>query len=205
VGFNAGHLFDVDNTDPINLSDALVMGRQMAAAYRDALAEFHPAAFGNAFLVATGALMGIRETRRVIGDYVLTVEDYLQRRTFPDEIARNSYFLDIHWKSREEGSSPGGHEEWSRKLAHYGKGESHGIPYRCLTPRDLRNVLVAGRSVSCQQVVQGSVRIMPGCLAMGEAAGVAAAQAAKSKDPDVHQVDTDTLRKRLLEHGAYIK
>lgn len=201
VGFNAGHLFQVDNTDPQSMSRALVAGRRMAAAYRDALAEFFPAAFGNAFLAATGAVVGIRETRRVVGTYVLTLQDYLERRTFADEICRNSYFIDLH-ETKKELAAKG--EDWVSKFVHYGKGESHGVPYRCLTPRGLRNVLVAGRSISCERIVQGSIRVMPVCLAMGEAAGVAAALAAAGTAGDVHAVDADALRARLRAEGGYL-
>lgn len=201
VGFNAGHLFHVDNTDPANVSAALIAGRKMAMAYRDALAEFFPSCFGNAFLVGTGSVVGIRETRRVIGDYVLSVRDYVERCSFEDEICRNSYFIDVHLT--EEESKVRGFDI-GKRFAQYGKGESHGIPYRCLIPRGLKNVLVAGRSISCERMVQGSVRVMPVCLAMGEAAGIAAAHAAAAEQHDVHAVDTVCLRARLREVGAYL-
>jgi hypothetical protein len=203
VGFNAGHLFEVDNTDPASVSSALILGRKMAAQFRDALAEYHPA-FAHAFLVATGSQVGIRETRRIVGDYILTLEDYLARRIFPDEICRNSYFIDIHWAKEEVAKDPEQHKQWEKSCVHYGAGESHGIPYRCLTPAGLKNVLVAGRSVSCEQVVQGSIRVMPVCLAMGEAAGLAAALAARSGEKDVHAVDTEHLRQRLREEHAFL-
>jgi FAD dependent oxidoreductase len=203
VGFNAGHLFEVDNTDPASVSSALMLGRKIAVQFRDALAEYHPA-FANAFLVATGSQVGIRETRRIVGDYILTLGDYLARRSFPDEICRNSYFIDIHWAKEEVAKDPAQHKQWEKSCVHYGAGESHGIPYRCLTPVGLINVLVAGRSVSCEQVVQGSIRVMPVCLAMGEAAGLAAAIAARSAEKDVHAVDTDHLRQRLREENAYL-
>jgi len=74
VGYNAGHVFDLDATDPDQVSKGLMLGRKIAAAYRDAFAEFAPEVFGDAFLVQTGSLLGVRETRRVIGDYVLTPE-----------------------------------------------------------------------------------------------------------------------------------
>ncbi|MBW4082589.1 FAD-dependent oxidoreductase [Paenibacillus sp. S150] len=200
VGFNAGHLWEVDNTDVLSISEALMQGRKLAAAYRDALAEFQPASFGNSYVANTGSLMGVRETRRITGDYVLSVEDYVDRRSFEDEICRNSYFIDIHGTEKEE-KQAGGKQEVIRR---YGPGESHGIPYRCLTPRLLKNVLVAGRSISCAREVQGSVRVMPVCLAMGEAAGIAAAMAALLPEPDVHAVDTSALRSRLREEGAYL-
>ncbi len=200
VGFNAGHLWDVDNTDAYSVSAALMQGRKLAAVYRDALAEFMPASFGSAFVASTGSLIGIRETRRITGDYVLSVDDYVSRRSFEDEICRNSYFIDIHGTEKEEKQAGGKPEVIKR----YGPGESHGIPYRCLTPRSLQNVLVAGRSISCVREVQGSVRVMPVCLAMGEAAGLAAALAAQLPAPDVHAVDVQILRRRLKEEGAYL-
>jgi hypothetical protein len=203
VGFNAGHIWDVDNTDPDSISSALIKGRRIAEAYRRALAEFAPRAFANAFVVATGAVLGVRETRRVVGDYVLSLEDYIERRSFPDEICRNSYFIDLHL-TRKEHETKLTDLDVAIRFKHYEKGESHGIPYRCLTPLGLRNVLMAGRAISCERIVQGSVRVMPVCLAMGEAAGIAAALAALSPDHDVHAVSTDALRERLRKHGAHL-
>jgi len=199
-GFNAGHLWKVDNTRAATVSQALMQGRKMAAAYQRALAEYMPESFGNSFLAATGSLMGIRETRRIIGDYVLTLDDYLARRSFDDEICRNSYYIDIHSAKKDAGKP---HSEIEKRTHRYAKGESHGLPYRCLTPRDLDNVLVAGRSISCERSVQGSVRVMPVCLAMGEAAGMAAAYAMKHGN-NVHQVNAQQLRSRLREMGGYL-
>jgi FAD dependent oxidoreductase len=203
VGFNAGHIWGVDNTRPETVSAALVQGRKMAEQFRAALAEFHPTAFGNAFLVMTGSLMGIRETRRIVGDYILTLDDYLQRRSFSDEICRNSYFIDVHW-AKEEASSVATEKDWDARCLHYSKGESHGIPYRCLIPTNLDNTLVAGRSISCEQIVQGSVRVMPVCLAMGEAAGLAAADAVAHHQGRVREVEVQWLRSRLQKWGAYL-
>jgi hypothetical protein len=204
VGFNAGHLWDVDNTDPISVSKALMKGRKMAAQFRDALAEYHPKAFANAFLVSTGALMGIRETRRIIGDYVITAEDYLEKRSFEDEICRNSYYIDIHHAHKDVEKVKSGRAENEKQCARYAKGESHGLPYRCLTPKGLKNVLVAGRSISCDRLIQGSVRVMPVCLAMGEAVGMAAVHATKLEKVNVHDIDVQYLRKRIVEEGGFI-
>ena len=206
-GFNTGHVFDVDNTDPASTSKALLQGRQMAAQYRDALAEYHPA-FANAFLAATGSLLGVRETRRIMGDYVLTVDDYLAARNFPDEICRNAYGIDVHCsrarclelaqKTIEE------LKDWNRRQTRrLNKGYSVGVPYRCLAPRGLRNVLVAGRCISTDRETNGSVRIMACCLNTGEAAGIAAAMAACDAG-DVHEVDTCQLRKKLKAAGAFL-
>ncbi|MDR1191815.1 MAG: FAD-dependent oxidoreductase [Verrucomicrobiales bacterium] len=203
VGFNAGHIW-LDGTDPRAVSDAMTLGRRIAQTFRDALAEFAPAAFGNAYLVNTAGLMGIRETRRVVCDYTLTLDDYLARRSFPDEIARNSYFIDIHAAQGEGSKNSDEFRKSEHRAVRYGKGETHGIPYRCLAPGGLRNVLVAGRAISCEQAVQGSVRVMPCCLTTGEAAGLAAAQLTAADRDDVHAADVNKLRARLRELGAYL-
>ena len=204
VSFNAGHIWDVDNTDPKSITKALIKGRRIAVAFRDALAEFYPRVFGNAYLVVTGSLLGIRESRRIVGDYRLTIDDYLARRSFHDEICRNSYFVDIHTSKTEIQKDRKGALDIGKRFERYGKGESHGVPYKCLTPKALKNVIVAGRSISCDRIVQGSIRVTPVCLAMGEAAGMAAAHAVKYTENDIHAVNVKRLRQRLKEEGAYL-
>jgi glycine/D-amino acid oxidase-like deaminating enzyme len=205
--FNTGHVFDVDNTDPESVSAALIHGRKQAAQYRQAFAEFHPA-FAHAFLAATGSLLGARETRRIMGDYTLTIDDYLARRSFPDEICRNAYNIDVHGTKKEAVKACGEAiatliERNDKEIKSYGPGESFGVPYRCLTPKSLSNVLVAGRCISTDRRVNGSIRIMACCLTTGEAAGIASAMSA-ADDGNVHQVSTEALRLRLREHGAYL-
>ena len=88
------------------------------------------------------------------------------------------------------------------KSLRYEKGESHGIPYRCLTPKGITNLLVAGRSISTDRAVQGSTRVMPVCLVTGQAAGTAAALCSEDK-PNVHSLDITLLRETLRQDGAY--
>jgi hypothetical protein len=85
----------------------------------------------------------------------------------------------------------------------YQKGESYGIPYRILVPRKLENVLVAGRCVSADRMVHGSIRVMPGCFITGQAAGVAAAMSAKSGRAP-RQIDVPELQRQLKAVGAYL-
>ncbi len=207
--YNFGHVYDVDNTDPASVSAALIRGRAQAAQYRDAFAEYHPA-FRDAFLAATGGLLGVRETRRIVGDYVLSLDDYLARRSFADEICRNAYNVDVHKKGdisaflARQKDPEAVRRRIEEEVKQLGKGESYGVPYRCLTPCGLRNVLVAGRCISTDRPVNGSVRIMACCLTTGEAAGAAAAFAVRSAVADVHAVEVAPLRRHLLEHGAYL-
>jgi hypothetical protein len=200
-GFNAGHVFHVDNTDPENISKAARTGRRLAEAYQRALSEFSPAAFKDCFLVTTGTQVGIRETRRIVGDYLLTLDDWLARRSFDDEICRNAYFIDLHMTADEARRKA--EIDIEKRFEHYKAGESHGIPYRCLTPKGLKNVLVAGRNISVERPVHGSIRVMPVCLAMGEAAGTAAAQVAATTG-DVHKADVARLRETLRKEGGYL-
>jgi len=198
VGCNAGHQWEVDPAQPTSVSRALIQGRRTAKAFRDALAEFHPKAFANAHLAVTAAALGVRETRRIVGDYTLTMRDYYADKGFDDEICRNAYYIDIHPKRGEKhGASHADYKQLER-------GHTHSIPYRCLTPRGLHNVLVAGRCISCERPVQAAIRIMPVCLGTGEAAGAAAALACLNPTPNVHAVDPAALCRRLRQAGAFL-
>lgn len=190
VAFNAGHVA-VDSTDPASLSSAIIKGRKVARQLQQGLAEFEPKTFGASYLASTGALMGIRESRRIKCDYTFTVDDWLARRDFEDNIGRNAYYIDVHKAD-------------AKKYPRYGKGESHGIPYRSLAPAGLRNVLVAGRCISTDHYAYGSLRVMPPCLVTGEAAGTAAGQIYKAKTPDVHAVDIKQLKDRLVQEGQLL-
>lgn len=104
----------------------------------------------------------------------VTLEDYLARRSFDDEIARNSYWLDCHPSDNNTA-----HLNKTETADSYKKGDSHGIPFRCLVPVAMENLLVAGRCISVERKVLSSTRVMPNCLATGEAAGIAAAISVK--------------------------
>ncbi|MDW7659253.1 MAG: FAD-dependent oxidoreductase [Bacillota bacterium] len=204
VGFNAGHLFDVDSTDPMQVSRAMLQGRRLAHQMLQGLKKYAPEAFANAYVAQTGPLLGVRESRRVNCDYKLTVADYLARRSFPDEIGRNAYYIDVHHSLAELKGIQAGTFDSNQRFEHYGPGESHGIPYRCLTPRGLKNLLVAGRTIDSDPIIFGSVRVMPPCLVTGEAAGVAAALACETPLPDVHELDVAQLQDKLTGYGCYL-
>ena len=200
VGFNAGHIEDFDPLDPIQMSEKLIEGRKMAHQYELGLKKYAPEAFGAACLSQTGAYLGIRESRRIVCDYMLTVQDYLDRCSFEDEIGRSRYMVDIH-RTKKEMEDPKSEEKtW---FGYCGPGESYGIPYRSLLPVGIRNLLVAGRCIGSDSVINGSVRVMPVCLVTGEAAGMAAAFAAE-KEGDVRDIDVKSLQDRLEYFGAYL-
>ena len=202
--FNAGHVFDVNATDPESLSKGLMEGRRLARELHDAFREYAPA-MACSYLVQTSPMMGIRESRRIIGDYRFTVQDYLDRSSFPDEVYRGKYQVDIH--TREDIKRD---DDVTKKTdsvvqyGRYGEGESYGVPYRCLCPRDLDNVLVAGRTICSDRASNGTLRVMSSCLCAGEAAGMAAKHACDLEQINIHNVDTQVLRRRLMEEGAYL-
>jgi hypothetical protein len=207
VGINAGHIHDLDHTNPDDNTQALLFARKLAAQYREAFAEYLPA-FRNSFLVSTANILGVRETRRIIGDYILNINDFNACKNFHDEICRNAYGIDIHRSKSEELNLAQKNIEQIKQeilMSHrtLPKGESMGIPYRCLTPKGLKNVLVAGRCISSDRQVNGSIRIIACSLNTGEAAGISAALACDS-NCNVHNIDTDELRKRLKHYNAYL-
>ncbi|MCL2158990.1 MAG: FAD-dependent oxidoreductase [Oscillospiraceae bacterium] len=199
-GANIGHAFGVDGTDEKSLTKAFVEQRKKLKEY-ETYYKNYLTGFENMSLVSTGALMGIRETRRITGDYVLNLEDFKSRAVFEDEIGRYCYPVDIHASSPTEENFNVFVEEF--KNFRYGKGESYGIPYRILTPKGLDNILVAGRCVSSDRYIQGSIRVMPGCYITGQAAGGAAAISVE-KNTHTRGFDVKILQNKLRDLGAYL-
>lgn len=192
AGVNFGHVFGIDGTRAEDLTRGAIEGRQLVARQMDFFRRYVPG-FAQAQVIATGEQLGIRETRRIIGDYVLTEDDFVSTRSFPDDIARNAYFIDVHLATSAD----------KMNIYRLPPGESHGVPYRCLLPQGLDNVWVPGRSASADRVVQGSLRVMPNCFAMGQAAGTAAALAARDAG-DSRGVDIADLQRLLVEQGAWL-
>jgi len=188
--FNTTRIVMLKGTDADELTQAELQGRRQVKQMEQFLRSQVPG-FEHAFLVTTGVQIGVRETRRIRGDYVLTAADVLGARKFNDGIARGSYDVDIH--------NPAGTGTVIQSLP---EGESYDIPYRCLCPVGLSNLLVAGRPISADHAAHSSLRVMPIAMAIGEAAGVAAALSVQSGD--IRAVDVEQLRRRLTERGASI-
>lgn len=203
LGFNFSHTFEVDGSDARRLSDAQSEGRRLVEQLSRFIRKYCPGC-EHGVLVATGATIGIRETRRIVGEYRLTAEDYFARRSFDDEILRNAYYLDVHWSRKGQEQHYAGKFDWKDVMKPFGPGESHGVPFRCLIPKTFENVLVAGRCLSADRPTQGAVRCIPHCMAMGEAAGCAAAMVVSAGRSNVRDVDVQTLRDKLRRYGAYL-
>jgi hypothetical protein len=197
---NIGHAFGVDGTDEASLTKAFVEQRKKHREYETYYKKYLTG-FENMELVSTAAQMGIRETRRITGDYELNLGDFKSRALFGDEIGRFSYPVDIHASD----SSYEGYRSYAEDFftLRYAAGESYGVPYRVLTPKGLDNVLVAGRCVSSDRYIQSSIRVMPGCFITGQAAG-AAAHTAVAQNTHIRGFDIRTLQKKLKDIGGYL-
>ena len=132
----------------------------------------------------------------------MRIEDYLERKSFPDEIGRNSYNVDVH--ASQEEIKKFGKDTLYKNNYQYDKGESHGIPLRALIVKGVNNLLVAGRTISSDHLMMASIRVMPCCMVTGEAAGLTAALASK-QNSGLREVDSNDVRAILFKRGAYIK
>lgn len=150
--------------------------------------------FEGATLSGLAPKMGIRETRRVAGEYVLTSQDVRAGRKRADGVAKGCHHIDIHQEGTGQVRIP------------VADGGSYDIPFDCLVPLGLKNVLVAGRCFSAEREAHASARVMGGCMAMGQACGIAAAMAGeRNADFDVRDTDIVELRRRLTDIGAVLE
>jgi FAD dependent oxidoreductase len=183
----------VDGTRAASLSEALP---QLMAQVSQGLAFLRRRVpgFEQAALAAVAPKIGVRETRRILGEHVLDEADIMQGRKRADGIAKGGHELDI--------LAVDGHRHET-----IAEGGSYDIPYECLVPRGQRQLLVAGRCISSTREAQSSVRVMGTCMAMGQAAGTAAALCALDDgwSGDVRDVDRARLRRTLIADGAVLE
>ncbi len=146
----------------------------------------------NATLLSTAPEIGVRQSRQIQGEYILNTDDLKSLTKFPDRIAASNYEIDIH--------SPDG-----SGTSHYffGPGEYYTIPYRSLIPREIKNLIVAGRCISSTFEAQASYRIMPVCATLGQAAGIAAS-VCKEKGCNAIDADISLIQEKLIAAGAFI-
>ena len=191
VHFNTTRVIRHDPTDPAALSRAEMIARRQVWEMVEFLRE-ESEAFSHCTLLSLANRIGVRESRKLKGVHILTAEELERGVYFPDTVALGNYGVDIH--------NPTG----TGTTVHYLSDEAYySIPYRSLLPKEYDNLLVAGRCLSATHEAQSAVRIMPTCVCMGQAAGIAAAVAAETGTA-LSGVDTDAVRRRLTERGAVL-
>ena len=190
VATNMTRVAYVDATDPVQLTRAEVEGRKQALEYARFLRAEVPG-YERAYLINFSAQIGIRETRRVYGEYRLTRKDVLSGRKFDDGIAQCGAPIEDH--------HPGRNTRWE----YIPGGDTYDIAYRCLLPLSIDNLLIAGRCLSATHDAHASVRSMGQCMAMGQAAGAAAALAMTSQRTP-RTLPIQELQARLLADGVLL-
>ena len=199
-GGNLGHIFGNDPLSNESLTEGMIIGRKMMLEYQRYYREYVDGC-KKIKLLSTGEVLGIRESRRIVCDYMLNAGDFLERSVFKDDIARYNYPVDIHVMDTSEEEYNRFREEYEKNMK-YKHGESYGIPYRSLCPVGINNLLVAGRCIGTDRSMEATVRVMPACFMTGQAAGTAAAMATELGD--TRRVDSAVLRERLIKDGALI-
>ena len=181
----------IDGTDAESLTRGIISGRKENYKLFDIMKKHFPG-FENARIYKIAPTIGIRETVRIVGEYTLTVDDLINGTEFCDTIALSSYGWDLPHPKKP-----------SVQPFHCVERRSPytRIPYRCLVPKGVSNLLVVGRCISVQREVLGPIRVMAPCIAMGEAAGIAASTAANN-GICAKEADISELKQKLQSYGA---
>jgi hypothetical protein len=198
---NGGHVFNLNGLSCRSLSDGMMFGRKLAVEYAEFFRRYVPGC-ENIELLTTAPVMGVRDSRRIVGEFELTVEDFSSARQFPDQIAVYNRPVDVHPTDTSE-------KEFQRFLKDFegthglSEGDCLGIPYSILVPKGWSNLWVAGRCHSSDTKVHGSIRAQSAAYMMGQAAATAALQSIRTGQPAC-DLDTQALVETLRQNGAYL-
>jgi len=192
VTINMTRVLNLSAVDAFELSKAEIEGRKQIKKAVNFLKKYIPG-FKNAYVLRTPNAIGKRESRHIIGDYLLTQEDVIERREFSDSIALGAFPIDIH--------SPDGKTILEHKQS---PNKSYEVPFRILLPKGIENLIVTGRCVSSTHEANASLRVGASVMALGQAAGTAAALAIK-ENVSPRQLDIQLLQNTLVSQGQVIK
>lgn len=192
VILNMSRIIRKSAVDPFDLTDAEVEGRKQARQILAFMRNYIPG-FENCRIVSTGPNIGIRESRKINGQYKLTAEDLLSNRMFDDAVAMGGYPIDIH--------SPDGSAMKHRYLK---PGSWYSVPYGALVTNEVENLVVAGRCISATHEACAAIRVTPIVMAIGQAAGTAGAQSVATGEK-ANALDTERLRSTLKANGAFLE
>jgi hypothetical protein len=197
VNVNTTHIFGKDATDPRQFSQAEVEGRKQARVVFAFLRKWVPG-FENAVYLSTGVQIGVRESRRLKGCYTLKVGDLIANRSFEDGVVLAGYPVDIHPPTPEDAKAALSAKREKHSIP---QGRVYQIPYRTMITPQAENLLVTGRCLSAEHEALGAIRVTPIAMAIGQAAGTAAALAVTG-GCSPHEIDIDELKETLRENDA---
>ena len=186
VTCNMTNAIDIDGTNADDLTRATLTCRRQMTDIVKYLREFVPG-YENCYIISSASLMGIRETRHFKGKYTLNEQDILEARVFDDYVVRDAYFnFDVH-------NITGAGLDRTGVQKHFSQDKGYTIPYRCLLPEIKENLLLCGRNISGTHMAHSNFRVMPICVGIGEAAGVAA-YIAVTEGRDLNDIDAKEIR-----------
>ncbi len=188
---NHEHVFNVDATNSKSMTDAHVEARKQVIDSYNTLVETVDG-FENSAISQVASVFGVRESRHIKGEYTLTVEDVANGVKFDDRIACYGFGMDVHIRSKEMS----GNFKVEVAPVYY-------VPLRCLLPKNVENLMVAGKTISCLSQAAGGLRCMPCAMSMGQAAG-ATVSIANKNNLKVKNVDYKLVQQLLLNHGAIL-
>ena len=192
---NTSRLTGVDGTAGQSVTDGLIRGREETFRLLKIMRKHFPG-FKNAKIKAVASTLGIRETRRIISDYILSVDDLIRGKEFEDTIGFSAYGWDL--PDPQKPSYQPMHEKKVKK-----RRPVTPIPYKIMLPNPIENLICPGRVVSVERDVLGPLRVTAPCFAMGEAAGLAASLAV-GKDNNFGKIETKTLRENLINNNVIV-
>lgn len=191
VTCNMTNCIEIDGTNADDLTKATIVCRNQLEPIVKFLREFVPG-YEHCFIISSASLLGVRETRHFKGEYILTKEDILEARIFDDYVVKDAHFnFDVHNISGAGLDETGVQHEFKQK-------SGYSIPYRCIVPEKIENLLLCGRNISGTHMAHSSFRAMPICAGTGEAAGAAASIAVKKNIP-VRKVDAKEIRNIIFD------
>lgn len=190
VTCNMTNCIDIDGTNADDLTKATIICREQMDKIVDFLRSFVPG-YENCFIISSASLIGIRETRHFKGEYTLTEQDILDAKVFDDFVVKDAHFnFDVHNITGSGLDKTGVQHKFQQK-------KGYTIPYRCLLPEKIENLLLCGRNISGTHIAHSNYRVMPICVGMGEAAGAAASIAVKN-NISVRKVCAKNIRNRIF-------
>lgn len=192
---NTSRIVGCDGTDGASISQAMAQGRRESQQLLGILRR-HVPGFAKARIKAVAPLLGVRETRRIVGDFVLTVQALVEGEPLRDVIGLSDYGWDLPDPRRPSDNPNVGHQRGVKRRV-------LEIPYRIMVPGPVRNLICPGRAVSVERDLLGPLRVMAPCMAMGEAAGIASAQVVRRKLP-FGEIDVPELQTALRQAGAIL-
>ncbi|MBN1290196.1 MAG: FAD-dependent oxidoreductase [Candidatus Latescibacteria bacterium] len=193
---NTSRLTGIDGTNGVSVTEGMIRGREEILQLLKVMNKHFPG-FAQARLKAVAPLLGVRETRRIVGETELTVDDLVSGREFDDTIGYSAYGWDLPDPKRPS------YQPMTEKKVEKRKPVTP-VPYRIMVPRPLINLICPGRAVCVERDVLGPLRVMAPCFAMGEATGLAAQQVVR-KNIAFRDVDVQVLRNKLRDNGAIVE